>query len=301
MSEEDNLVDESEEENKELKDETEEEENSEIHEIDEEKPENDEFNENKEGNISDQMDEIEKSGDNEEIDDEERIKRELMEFAEMDEFADLSDDDLLDIQEALEENKEEMAEFPIDEGNAEVLDTEVEETLQQEAEVEDVAEPMQMQEIDAELEAKMEAELAKKREEKAASEVSREQFIEYLSKKRTKIMYHALWYLAFNVDDHQASKQLLYEQLKNPTSKDPVEPLEEHKFYFGLGFILRLKYNKQNIVKFKSGKLKIVGIIKEVKEILRIVGDPISERPILTQKEKDKMFLDFLKDDFSDI
>ncbi len=231
-------------------------------------------------------------------DEESLLKQELLEFAEMDEFADLSEDDLLDIQEALEENKAEI------ESETEPFETIPEEIIEV---PESFEEPVQeepldtLSSIDSDLESKMEQELAIKRRKDAASQLSRDDFIAYLGQKRTKIMYHALWYLVFNIDDNQGSKQMLYDQLKEVTSKDPVEPLAEHKFYFGLGFILRLKYDNQKIVRFSAGKLKIVGNIKVLKDILQIVGDPISERPILTKKEQNQMFQDFLKDDFEDI
>ena len=147
----------------------------------------------------------------------------------------------------------------------------------------------------------MQEELRRKQQAAKSQEISREDFIQYLGQKRTKIIYHALWFLVFNVDDNQTSKKMLYEQLKEVCSKSPIESLGEHKFYFGLGFILRLKYEGQILVKFKSGKLEVVGNVKALKEILRIVGDPISERPILTEREKSQMFSDFLSDDFNDI
>lgn len=238
--------------------------------------------------------------DNENSEDEESIRKELLEFAEMDEFSDLSEDDLLDIQEALKENKAEIQPSEESLESKFGISKELQEALEIEPEVNASEEELETEDED-DLEAKVEAELEKQRKEKASNQVSREDFIQYLSKRRTKIIYHALWYLIFNVDDHQASKQLLYDQLKEATSKDPVEPLEEHKFYFGLGFILRLKYNRQRLIQFRSGKLQFVGNVEDMKSILQIVGDPISERPILTQKEQEKMFTDFLDDDFEDI
>jgi hypothetical protein len=103
------------------------------------------------------------------------------------------------------------------------------------------------------------------------------------------------------VEDHIASKDMLYEALKDITSKNPVEPIEEHKFYFGLGFLLRLQLFDQKIVHFKDGKLKIMVNPTVLHEILSTIGDPISERPILSTQEKSKMFSDFLKDDFLDV
>ena len=57
----------------------------------------------------------------------------------------------------------------------------------------------------------------------------------------------------------------------------------------------------QKVIQFKNGKLKIMGNVDHLKELLNLVGDPISERPILTKNEKQQMFSDFLSDDFLDI
>ncbi len=152
-------------------------------------------------------------------------------------------------------------------------------------------------EISAELEAKMQAELADREEEKEEVTTKRE-FINYLSSRRSKIQYHALWHLVFDVEDHASTKKGLYDALKGVTSKDPVEPLEEHKFYFGLGFILRLELMGKKVVTFKDGKLTIATGIENLKKILNVIGDPISERPIITNKEKTDMYKEFLKDDF---
>ena len=58
---------------------------------------------------------------------------------------------------------------------------------------------------------------------------------------------------------------------------------------------------KAQIIKFKAGKLQIAINPKVIQDILLLIGDPISERPILTKKEKNKMFEEFLGDDFLDI
>ena len=214
------------------------------------------------------------------LSDDELMEQELLEFADFDSLDDLSEDDLADMQQAISENL-------LAEDGQEIAEPE---------------KPEFKPEIDEELEAKMQAELELKKVSRGIKEVSREDLIEYLGERRTKIVYHALWHLAFNVgEDFILSKQMLYEALKEVTSKNPVEPLEEHKFYFGLGFILRLKLGLEKIIKFKAGKLQIAINPKVLQEILLLIGDPISERPILTTKEKNKMFEDFLGDDFLDI
>jgi hypothetical protein len=222
--------------------------------------------EGQEGNADPELGEGEVSEDD--------FQQELLDFADLDDFAEMSEEDLREMQEAIAEN------------------------LEQEPLVE---EPEFRPEIDAELEQRMQAELAQKQKRKGKALVTKDQLVEYLAARRTKIVYHALFWLAFESEDHEASKQIIYDALKNVTSKDPVESLEEHKFYFGLGFILRLKLLDQKIVQFKAGKLKLTIAIPMFQDMLRIIGDPISERPILTSKEKNKMYTDFLSDDFLDI
>ncbi len=208
------------------------------------------------------------------------IENELLEFADLDDLEGLSEDDLKDMQEAIAENIDDF-------GESEELQEKIKEEFKPE--------------ISEDLELKMQEELEKKKKAQGIKTITKEKFIEYLSVRRNKIVYHALWYLVFNMEDHQAAKTTLYEGLKEVTSKNPVEPIEEHKFYFGLGFILRLKLIDQKIVEFKKGKLNIVANVDTLKSILNIVGDPISDRPILTSSEKKTMFDDFLKDDFLDI
>ena len=220
------------------------------------------------------------------------MEQELLEFADFDSLGDLSEDDLADMQEAISENI--IAEDQqLTELDNQAIDGQ---------EITEQEKPEFKPEIDEELEAKMQAELELKKKSRGIKETTREDLIEYLSERRAKIVYHALWHLAFNVgDEYILSKQMLYEALKEVTSKNPVEPLEEHKFYFGLGFVLRLKLGLEKIIKFKAGKLQIAINPKVLQEILLLIGDPISERPILTTKEKNKMFEDFLGDDFLDI
>jgi hypothetical protein len=127
-------------------------------------------------------------------------------------------------------------------------------------------------------------------------------FLDYIKDRREKIWYHALYYLVFNVEDHIASKVLLYDVLKEVTSKSPIDPIPEHQFYFGLGYILRLNFNDKQVVRFlRDGKFKINVNIEKLKEILGETGEPISTKPIIEEKEKKRMFKDFLDEDFMDI
>lgn len=145
-------------------------------------------------------------------------------------------------------------------------------------------------------------ELLKKKETEEEKVITPEKFLEYVKNKRNKVWYHALWYLVFEVDDHVASKILLFDVLKEVTSKSPIDPIPEHQFYFGLGYILRLNINNKQIIRYMSGgKFKININIDSLKSILEEAGDPISTRPVIEEKEKKKMYSDFLNDDFLDI
>ncbi|KKK67735.1 hypothetical protein LCGC14_2951090, partial [marine sediment metagenome] len=167
---------------------------------------------------------------------------------------------------------------------------------------EDVEEIQPTHEVSNELEKRIKEELLKRKELEEEEAVSPDNFLEYVSNKREKIWYHALHYLVFGIDDHTASKSLLFDVLKEITSKSPIDPIPEHQFYFGLGYILRLTLNNKQVVRFMKGrKFKINVSIDLLKEILEKAGDPISTRPVLKEKEKKKMYNDFLKDDFLDI
>ncbi|MFX1338015.1 MAG: hypothetical protein ACFFDK_05360 [Promethearchaeota archaeon] len=156
--------------------------------------------------------------------------------------------------------------------------------------------------ISLELEERIKEELIKKKEKEEVEIITPEKFLEYIKAKRDKIWYHALYYLVFNVEDHIATKALLYDILKEVTSKNAIDPIPEHQFYFGLGYILRLTLNDKKVIRYMSGgKFKVNVNVKNLKEILEQAGEPISTRPIIEEDEKKKMFSDFLKDDFSDI
>ncbi len=160
------------------------------------------------------------------------------------------------------------------------------------------------QEISEELEERIKQELIKKKAKEEKEIITPEKFLDYIKNKRDKIWYHALYYLVFEVEDHTASKALLYDILKEVTSKSAIDPIPEHKFYFGLGYILRLSLNYNKIIRYMSGgkfKVNAKVSIKKLKEILEKSGEPISTRPIIKENEKKKMFKDFLKDDFLDI
>lgn len=200
----------------------------------------------------------------------------LTDFSDMDEI-DL--DELREIQDAIETVKHEV------QGSSE-----------------DVEGIQPTHEVSKELEKRIKEELLKRKELEEEEAVSPDNFLEYVSNKREKIWYHALHYLVFGIDDHTASKSLLFDVLKEITSKSPIDPIPEHQFYFGLGYILRLTLNNKQVVRFMKGrKFKINVSIDLLKEILEKAGDPISTRPVLKEKEKKKMYNDFLKDDFLDI
>ena len=201
----------------------------------------------------------------------------ISDFSDMDE---IDFDELREMQEAIETVKHE----------------EVDTVAEGEGEIES------SQRISKELEERIKQELLKRKEVEEKEIVTPENFLEYIKNKRDKIWYHALYYLVFSVEDHTASKALLFDVLKEVTSKSPIDPIPEHQFYFGLGYLLRLNLNEKQIVRFlKDGMFKINVNIEILKEILEESGEPISTRPILKEEEKKKMFKDFLDEDFLDI
>ncbi len=261
-----------------------------------------------------------------------------MEFLETD-FTDLEEldrDELLEMQDAIdsviEAEKLHLEEVPSEELPATLEDAETEVEITEEMDFSDLGEidfeellEMQkaiesvkqeesmassqedgevtrVQEVHDDLADRIQQELLKKKEEEEEKVITPEKFLEYVKSKRDKIWYHALWYLVFEVEDHVASKTLLFDVLKEVTSKSPIDPIPEHQFYFGLGYILRLNMNKKQIIRYMSGgKFKINVNIDSLKSILEEAGEPISTRPVIEEKEKKKMYSDFLKDDFLDI
>ncbi|MHA1511937.1 MAG: hypothetical protein ACTSRX_09490, partial [Promethearchaeota archaeon] len=97
----------------------------------------------------------------------ELIEQELLEFADFDSLEDLSEDDLADMMEAIEENKDQQ----LTELDNQAIDGQ--EIIEQEK-------PEFKPEIDAELEAKMQAELELKKKSRGIKETTREDLIEYL-------------------------------------------------------------------------------------------------------------------------
>jgi hypothetical protein len=209
---------------------------------------------------------------------EEKEIREAMitDFSDIDE---IDFDELKDMQDAISSVKqEELQKLP--DGRSEILPT---------------------QEISKELEDRIKQELLK-RKEVEGEVITPEKFLDYIKDKRVKIWYHALYYIVFNIEDHIASKTLLYDVLKEVTSKSPIDPIPEHQFYFGLGYILRLNLNNKRVVRFlKDGKFKINVNINNLKKLLEVAGEPISLRPVIKEEERKKMYKNFLNEDFMDI
>ncbi|MFW9970530.1 MAG: hypothetical protein ACFFDF_10040 [Candidatus Odinarchaeota archaeon] len=217
------------------------------------------------------------------LQDEIKIQEEVKEsmisdFSDMDE---IDFEELKEMQEAIETVKQEEVESL----------TEIEGEIQY------------TQEVPKELEARIKQELLKRKKKEKKEIVTPEKFLDYIKNRRDKIWYHALYYLVFNVEDNIASKTLLYDVLKEVTSKSPIDPIPEHQFYFGLGYLLRLSLNEKQVIKFlKDRKFKININVDFLKEILEKAGEPISTRPIIKEEEKKEMFKDFLSKDFlSDI
>ncbi len=213
-----------------------------------------------------------------ELEKQKEIKEELIsDFSDLDE---IDFDELRDMKEAIETVKHEDFEI----------------SGEQEGKI------LSIPEVSSELEQRIKEELLKRKEEEEEEIVTPELFLDYVKNKREKIWYHALYYLVFNVEDHTASKALLYDILKEVTSKSPIDPIPEHQFYFGLGYLLRLNVNNKQIVRFlRDGVFKINVKIDILKDILQEAGEPISTRPIIEEKEQKKMFRDFLDENFLDI
>ncbi len=151
------------------------------------------------------------------------------------------------------------------------------------------------------LEQKIRLELEKRKEIQKKKEVTVEDFQNYIKDKREKIWYHSLYHLVFGTEDHSALKEELYDFLKEVISKSPFDDIPQQQFYFGLGYLLRLKLYDKDIIRYKGGKFKINVNVDTLKRILEENGEPISRRPIIPKDEQDKMISDFLKDDFNDI
>ena len=151
------------------------------------------------------------------------------------------------------------------------------------------------------LEQKIRLELEKRKEIQKKKEVTVEDFQNYIKDKREKIWYHSLYHLVFGTEDHSALKEGLYDILKETTSRSPFDDIPQQQFYFGLGYLLRLKLHDKDIIRYKGGKFKINVNVDTLKRILEENGEPISRRPIIPKDEQDKMISDFLKDDFEDI
>ena len=93
--------------------------------------------------------------------------------------------------------------------------------------------------ISDELQVKIEEEIRLRSEAANLPPVSREDFINVATNKRDRIRYHALWFLIFTVEDHAASKKILYDALKGVTAKSAIDDVKENVFYFGLGPLLK--------------------------------------------------------------
>ncbi|TFG19179.1 MAG: hypothetical protein EU530_07105 [Promethearchaeota archaeon] len=232
------------------------------------------------------------------FDDDEQLKDMLKDFSDIE---DLSIEEMMEIQGAIDDVMDLTDESePI--SNVERPLDEVSEFFEDPYEgwgIYDEIKPEFKPEITDDLESLIQEELEKKRVKKKV--VTEEEFKQYCLERNSKIWYHALWTLVFDLEDHQAQKETLYELLKEVTSKSAIDPMPEHKFYFGLGFILRLSLNGKKIIDFRGEKLKLNVGIDVLNDILHEVGPPVSLRPIITKSERKKMFTDFLTDDFKDI
>jgi len=245
--------------------------------------------------IMDMSAEVDKYADID-FNDDEQLKSMLKDFSDVE---DLSMEEMIEIQSAIDDVK------GIPEDKIEPEDFTLVETVEPSFDqyegwgLYEEIKPEFKPEISEDLESLIQEELERKR--KKTKIITEEEFKQYCLQRKSRIWYHALWTLVFDIEDHEASKDILYELLKELTSKSPIDPIDEHKFYFGLGFILRLSLNGTKVIEFRGEKLKLNVGIDILNDILHEVGPPVSERPIISDSEKKKMFKNFLTDDFSDI
>jgi hypothetical protein len=90
----------------------------------------------------------------------------------------------------------------------------------------------------------------------------------------------------------------MYDALKEPLSKSPVDVLPEHMFNFGLSNLIKVILYEKPVVTFKrGGEFKLEVKRKKMQELLQQVGPPMSKRPIVTMKEEKKMISDFFSNE----
>ena len=155
--------------------------------------------------------------------------------------------------------------------------------------------------ISNELQQKIEDEMRLKAEAAALPPVTREEFIQFVSLKREKIWYHAIWYLVFSIDDHVATKKALFAALNAVTSKSAIDDVKENVFYFGLGPLLKLRLEEANVVRYRDQTFRLNMKVEKISEVLQAIGEPISPRPQISAESQKDMIDKFLGDDFLDI
>jgi uncharacterized FlaG/YvyC family protein len=155
--------------------------------------------------------------------------------------------------------------------------------------------------ISDDLQQKIEDEIRMRSEAANLPPVSPEEFIAYAANKRDRIWYHALWFLVFTTDEHQANKKSLYDALKEVTSKSAIDDVKENVFYFGLGPLLKVRLEDQTVIRYRDQNFKLNVKVKEISDVLQEIGEPISPRPQVTKEAEKDMIDSFLSDDFLDI
>jgi len=144
--------------------------------------------------------------------------------------------------------------------------------------------------------------IQKQLEERSAAEeehfVTEEEFVSHAKASLSKTWYHCLYFLTFKSETGVASKKVMYDALKEPLSKSPVDMLPEHMFNFGLSNLIKVQLYEKPVVTFKrGGEFKLEVKRKKMQELLQQVGPPMSKRPVVTRKEEKKMISDFFTND----
>jgi len=155
-----------------------------------------------------------------------------------------------------------------------------------------------LQNVSSEVAEKIQKQLEERSEAEEEHFVTEEEFLQRAKASTSKTWYHCLYFLAFKSETGTASKKVLYEALKEPLSKSPVDVLPEHMFNFGLSTLIKVMLYEKPVVLFKrGGEFKLDVNRKKLQDLLKQVGPPLSKRPVVTKKEEKKMINDFFSND----
>jgi hypothetical protein len=144
--------------------------------------------------------------------------------------------------------------------------------------------------------------IQKQLDERSAAEeahfVTEEEFVSHAKASLSKTWYHCLYFLTYKSEAGIASKKVMYDALKEPLSKSPVDMLPEHMFNFGLSTLIKVQLYEKPVVSFKrGGEFRLEVKRKKMQDLLQQVGPPMSKRPVVTMKQEKKFISDFFSND----